>query len=56
MIKLQVLRPVTLLKRDSNQVLSCEYCEIFKNSYFEKHLGTAVSEYFHDVGCKDVLF
>ena len=23
------------------QVFSCEYCEIFKNTYFEKHLQTA---------------
>ena len=22
-------------------VFSCEYCEIFKNSYFEEHLQTA---------------
>ena len=26
------------------QVLSCEYCKIFKNTYFEKHLWTAASE------------
>ena len=26
------------------QVFSCEYCEIFKNTYFEKHLWTAASE------------
>ena len=26
------------------QVFSCKYCEIFKNSYFEKHLWTATSE------------
>ena len=25
------------------QVLSCEYCEIFKNTYFEEHLQTAAS-------------
>ena len=25
------------------QVFSCEYCEIFKNTYFEKHLQTTVS-------------
>ena len=23
------------------QVFSCEYCEIFKNTYFEEHLQTA---------------
>ena len=34
--KLLVLKPASLLKEDSNttQVLSCEYCEIFKSSFF----------------------
>ena len=27
------------------QYNSCEYCEIFKNTYFEEHLRTAASEY-----------
>ena len=27
------------------QVFSCEYCKIFKNNYFEKHLWTAASQY-----------
>ena len=45
LIKLQALRPVTLLKRDSDTgFFSCEYCEIFKNTYFEEHLRTAVTE------------
>ena len=26
------------------QVFSCEYCEIFNKTYFEKHLWTAASE------------
>ena len=30
-----------LLKRGSNTSISCEYCEIFKNTSFEKHLWTA---------------
>ena len=25
-------------KRDSNTSVSCGYCEIFKTTYFEKHL------------------
>ena len=37
-------RPATLLKNPT-QVLSYEYCETFKNIYFEKHLRTAASEY-----------
>ena len=33
-----------LLKRDTPaQVFSFEYCEIFKNTYFEEHLRTAAS-------------
>ena len=32
-----------LLKETPTQVLCCEYCEIFKNTYFEEHLGTAAS-------------
>ena len=28
------------------QVFSCEYCEIFKNAYFEEHLQTAASTFF----------
>ena len=30
-------------KEIPTQVLSCEYCEIFKNTYFEEHLRTAAS-------------
>ena len=26
------------------QLFSCDYCKIFKNTYSEKHLGTAASE------------
>ena len=40
LIKLQDLRTVTLLKRDSNTGVSYEICELFKNTYFEKHLRT----------------
>ena len=29
------------------QVFSCEYCEIFKNIYFEKHLRTAAFDCFN---------
>ena len=31
-------------KETPTQVLSCEYCEIFINIYFEKHLQTAGCE------------
>ena len=30
-------------KRLQQQVPSCEYCEIFTNSYFEEHLWAAAS-------------
>ena len=41
LIKLQAFRSVTLLKRDSNTGVSCEYCEIFRQTYFEDNLPTA---------------
>ena len=48
-IKGQVFKPGALLKRDSStgpvQVFSCEYWEIFKNTYFEEHLPTVASVY-----------
>ena len=31
-------------KETPTQVFSCEYCEIFKNTYFEEHLQTAASK------------
>ena len=31
-------------KETPTLVFFCEYCEIFKNNYFEKHLRTTVSE------------
>ena len=30
-------------KETPTEVFSCEYCEIFKNTYFEEHLQTAAS-------------
>ena len=53
LIHLQALRPVfpsylnfimqLYLKETPAQVFSCEYCKIFKNTYFEEHLRTAAS-------------
>ena len=40
-----VFRLATLSKRDPTLVFSCEYCEIFKNNYFEGHLRTPAYEY-----------
>ena len=34
----------TLLKEGSNTVFSCKICEIFKNTYFEEHQQTNVSD------------
>ena len=41
--KLLDWRPKILLKETPTQVLFCEYCKIFKNTYFEKHLRTTAS-------------
>ena len=37
-------------KGTPTQVISCEYCEIFKNTYLEECLLTAGSVYFSDEG------
>ena len=36
-------QPATLLKRDSNTLFSCEYCEILRKTNFEEHQRTAAS-------------
>ena len=38
------VRSETLLKETPTQEFSCEYCEIFKSTYFEEDQGTAASE------------
>ena len=43
LIKLQALRPSTLLNKTPTQVFFCEKFEILKNTYFEKQLRTAAS-------------
>ena len=43
LIKLQVWKPATLLKRDSNTAIFLWNLEIFKNTYFEKNLRRAAS-------------
>ena len=44
LIKLQAIRLVALLNRDSNTGVFFETCEIFKHTYFEEHLETATSK------------
>ena len=41
--KLQAFRLASLLKWTLTQTFSCEYCENFKSTYFEKHLCTVAS-------------
>ena len=36
-LQASTFRPTTLLKKQT-QLFSCEYCETFKNIYFEEHL------------------
>ena len=49
------LRPVTLLKKETlAQMFSCEFCEIFKNTFFTEHLwttafGANISEAFEKI-------
>ena len=42
-IKLQAWKPATLLKRNSNLVIFCEYYEIFKNSFVHRTSQVAAS-------------
>ena len=44
LINMQAYKPATLLQGDSNIVVSCEYCEVFKNIYSKRHLWTIASE------------
>ena len=37
-------------KKTPTEVFSCEYYEIFKNTYFEERLRTAGSVYYSDNG------
>ena len=41
--KVAVLQPIDFIKETPTQVFSCEYCEILKSIYFEKHLQTTAS-------------
>ena len=50
-MEMETRRKTPTLKSLSNKVaglktfmFSCEYCEIFRNTYFEEHLQTAASE------------
>ena len=39
------LKHATLFKKETpTQMFSCEYCEIFKSTYFDEHLRTAASK------------
>ena len=40
------LRPATLLKKRLTLVFSCEFCEVFKNTFFTEHLRTTTFVHF----------
>ena len=42
--KIAGLRPSTLLKKKLAQVFSCEFCEIFKNTFFYRTPPVAASD------------
>ena len=47
-IKKRLQHRATLNKlKINNKSFSYEYCEIFKNTYFEEHLETTASDFFH---------
>ena len=41
--KVASLKAYNFIKKTPTQVLSCEICQIFRNTYFEEHLGTTAS-------------
>ena len=43
LIELQVWRPAIVLKETLTKVFACEYCENFKNTFFQEYLQTTVS-------------
>ena len=43
LIKLQTGGACSFIKKTPAQMLSCEICETFKNTYFEEHLWTTAS-------------
>ena len=47
-------RPATLFKEIPAQVLFCEICEIFKNTYFEEHPWATVSEFHRFLLLKEI--
>ena len=49
LIKLQANPCIVIKKETLAQVPSCEFCEIFKSTYFVDHLGTTASIRFKDI-------
>ena len=47
LIKLQVSASNLIKKEALVQVFSCEFCEIFKNTFFTEYLWSIASEGFH---------
>ena len=45
LIKLQALACSFIKKETLSQVFSCEFCEIYKNTFFTGHLWTTASEF-----------
>ena len=43
-VKALDLQACNFMKKTPTQVFFCEYCDIFKKTYFEKHLQTTASE------------
>ena len=43
LIKLSALKACNFIQETPTQELSCEHCEVFKSTYFEKHLLTAAA-------------
>ena len=45
------LRSVTLIKKTPVQVLSCEFCKVFKNLFWENTSSWLLLDFFHWLNC-----
>ena len=45
------LRSVTLIKKTLVQVLSCEFCEIFKSPFWQNTSRQLLLDFFHSLNC-----
>ena len=53
--KVAGLRPAILFKKALAQVISCEFCEMFKNNVFAEHLRATTSDIYKKFHVQPIL-